>query len=1540
MKSISIVHPDANKDWGHGITVAELEKISIKNLKGKEMLYWQYCNIYKVNPALMMAISRQETGGDSNRLVNDHNYGGMKGTGNAGKNGSFAKFSCAEEGIRAHVSLIARNYVGKGLDTIDKIQKKYIPDYDGGKNWAKMIKTFYGYTGKTYSNSTPLGRGVSKEVLNSIDSEVNQKSEAEHIASIKKELMPASLEGKSYSKKDSANSWIVIHNTGGSSTAKSTANHFFNGAVVEGKKVYTSAHYCVDDKEIYQILENTWKGHHAGNPKSGMYGADRGASNNNSIGIEMCDGAKCDKEKAVEIVIELARYLCRELKIPVDNVIQHYDVSGKDCPQWIRNNNKWNYIKTEIKRRNDEQIPISFDPSTIGQTGSGTGSSSSTMPNFDNREDWTNLKEIKGVILNFMPPYHITSTANKAEHFEKYEYDREFHYVVDSAQCVPEKDTSLIAFSMQDNNRHTYIDRALYGNKAPKYTLSVGIFTSPMLEDYTVTEKLLIDNLAKILYENNLNPNDLWREFDLNRAPSPLMYLDRMQWKALLQQVDIQYNWRIKNYGDIETVDPVPDGVDLSLNIGKTGVTTRRCGLREKADMISDFEVLTKGVAVKIIGYQKGFYKVELVDDITKKGWIVWNSIEVSDGTCIAKLLRESNDIPQPEIVPTMTHEQYLKYMEYADPKFIDEYALLHEPYDKGLDEIINAPVSNDDRLGTLTKTQETENENTIHYNVIEATPGGADHCVKPSEELNALYKPDNLRVDPVYPDLIVPPNYSSSDFNKNDSNRIPYTALEDMSIKDEEAFIKQFAFDYDLLNEMNKVSKGKPVNYADPYPYDDKVVELERHHPKVKIDEFESRLYSCNHPGCPIAQPMAKNFAAIIDAMMAQSKKIEQRLVRAENTLAVVLRNQGRMASRVNINCVYYGGQDVFGKYKTIRCLRDDRIHDGCSVTMDQCLACTRFEPIVGQIYEILDETGMNGSAILDDMQMSYMDLDEYKNLNKIENRSTRYKYADVAKTPKETPTSLVDDWKEIDKKRHIEELKKTITDEKELEEKLKAIKEDDYVFHMDWEEQHLELQEPDVKPYPNEGIKAKYKVKIGDAGNPPVTTRTNTSDPESQKENESHDLSETPSIDKEVELDKDFKLDVDNYNKLVAGEWVDTREVADTVEINKYSSENFYFEDFNKDTVSGDASNPGAAWGAEARNKIVEMANIIVEECNRGEAWYEMLPPRTTKHENPVRRDTYGKKNQIIYDCSSFASCCYHHAALTSVVDKTNYDQYKATRDGGGLVWTYNNGGLEKLLPGDLIWHAKHQVSDASKVSGSSHIMVYIGDNKIAHAAKPSRGIVIDECGSWLEDGTYVCGRPKDLIDADAAAASGVGGGEEYTGQITRKDGTNLSCVWKFSKAVLSGYNDIGSFASTGETGIKANAANRAAKKYCAAHNMPHGTKIYIPDYDGVMGENKTGIFTVVDSGGPFFDFDLYVPNPGKDVGKVNKDVYVLEWGTYKHPAISFTYWLEKYSNAQWEKYKGGWHTYKSMNGVTIDFHKFLQDDKTIKSHPRYNS
>jgi hypothetical protein len=542
----------------------------------------------------------------------------------------------------------------------------------------------------------------------------------DHIASIKKKFLSTSLEGISYKKKAAKQQWIIIHNMGGSDTAGACYNHFNNGSPIDGVKKYTSTQYAVDDKEVWQLLEDTWEARHAGGPVKGQYGADRGASNANSIGIEIADGAGCDKNKAVEIGIELARYLCQKHNIPTDNVIQHYDVSGKDCPLWIRANDKWDYIKAEIKRRNDEKLPIKFDTSYASTDNVLT----TTAMNFDNRENWVNVEEVKGIILNFMPPYHFVSVENKDTGFREAEYNREFHYAVDSSIWKEEKEKTLVAFSMQDNNRHTYIERALYNNKAPKYTLSVGIFVSKLNTDYTVTEKLLIDNVARILHENNLNPNHLWREFDLNRAPSPLMYLDRIQWKKFLKEVDKLVEWRYANYGTIEA--PV------------------------------------------------------------------------------------DNKIPKPEIIPTMTHEEYLKYIENADPKLIDIYAAAQEPYDKGLKEIIDAPITNDDRLANLTQTLITENEVTINYNVVESSPGGTDHCVKPTEELNALYKPDELKVEPIYPDLIIPPNYTSSDYNIATANRLPLTALEDMSMQDETIFDKQIGFDFDLLKEMNKKSKGK----------------------------------------------------------------------------------------------------------------------------------------------------------------------------------------------------------------------------------------------------------------------------------------------------------------------------------------------------------------------------------------------------------------------------------------------------------------------------------------------------------------------------------------------------------------------------------------------------------------------------------------------------------------------------------------------------------------------------------------------------------
>lgn len=65
---------------------------------------------------------------------------------------------------------------------------------------------------------------------------------------------------------------------------------------------------------------------------------------------------------------------------------------------------------------------------------------------------------------------------------------------------------------------------------------------------------------------------------------------------------------------------------------------------------------------------------------------------------------------------------------------------------------------------------------------------------------------------------------------------------------------------------------------------------------------------------------------------------------------------------------------------------MRDDRVHDGQVMQLDQCLSCTRYEPIFGQTYDLLNEIGSNTAMILDDTSMAYMNLRDYSKFTRIE--------------------------------------------------------------------------------------------------------------------------------------------------------------------------------------------------------------------------------------------------------------------------------------------------------------------------------------------------------------------------------------------------------------------------------------------------------------------------------------------------------------------------------------------------------------------------
>ena len=143
--------------------------------------------------------------------------------------------------------------------------------------------------------------------------------------------------------------YITIHNTGNSSkgaNARSHSNYLKSDSAVNAQ---VSWHYTVDDKEIYQHIpddENAW---HCGDGK--------GDGNSKSIGIEICMNADGELLKATDNAVELVVYLCKEHNIPLSNVKQHNNWSGKNCPQMLRCGNPydWETFISKVKQGLDAQ---------------------------------------------------------------------------------------------------------------------------------------------------------------------------------------------------------------------------------------------------------------------------------------------------------------------------------------------------------------------------------------------------------------------------------------------------------------------------------------------------------------------------------------------------------------------------------------------------------------------------------------------------------------------------------------------------------------------------------------------------------------------------------------------------------------------------------------------------------------------------------------------------------------------------------------------------------------------------------------------------------------------------------------------------------------------------------------------------------------------------------------------------------------------------------------------------------------------------------
>lgn len=139
--------------------------------------------------------------------------------------------------------------------------------------------------------------------------------------------------------------YIVIHNTDNfnkGADAKAHAKAQYNGNFKN-----MSCHYYTDDSDTaYQATPHNRGCWHVGVNYGGrLYGK---ASNTTSVGIEMCVQQGYNYEKAFQNTVALCKILMKELGVPADRVIQHYDACAKNCPSQIREKGDWKRFKELI----------------------------------------------------------------------------------------------------------------------------------------------------------------------------------------------------------------------------------------------------------------------------------------------------------------------------------------------------------------------------------------------------------------------------------------------------------------------------------------------------------------------------------------------------------------------------------------------------------------------------------------------------------------------------------------------------------------------------------------------------------------------------------------------------------------------------------------------------------------------------------------------------------------------------------------------------------------------------------------------------------------------------------------------------------------------------------------------------------------------------------------------------------------------------------------------------------------------------------------
>jgi N-acetylmuramoyl-L-alanine amidase CwlA len=132
---------------------------------------------------------------------------------------------------------------------------------------------------------------------------------------------------------------IVIHYTANPGSSAQDNRDYFNG-LQDSHETQASSNFVVGlDGEIIQCVP-TWEVAYASNDR-----------NYDSVSIEVCHPDETGRftKKSYESLVQLTAWLCVKFDLTADDVIRHYDVTGKNCPKYfVEHEDAWEDFRENV----------------------------------------------------------------------------------------------------------------------------------------------------------------------------------------------------------------------------------------------------------------------------------------------------------------------------------------------------------------------------------------------------------------------------------------------------------------------------------------------------------------------------------------------------------------------------------------------------------------------------------------------------------------------------------------------------------------------------------------------------------------------------------------------------------------------------------------------------------------------------------------------------------------------------------------------------------------------------------------------------------------------------------------------------------------------------------------------------------------------------------------------------------------------------------------------------------------------------------------